>query len=118
VWHIPSTACTPRPRPSHPQLTHTATDSIGGAAAGAAHLPAGATDTLTAAAHGAFTDAIGVALLIGTGVMLAAAVLVKRYLPDLRSSTATPPGVGDEKAAPASPSAHKAPALEAQGSPN
>jgi hypothetical protein len=80
---------------------HTATDSIGGAAAVAAHLPAGAADTLTAAAHGAFTDAIGLALLIGTGVMLAAAVTVRRYLPDLRSSTATAPGVADEKATPA-----------------
>ncbi len=49
---------------------HTATDSVGGAAAVAAHLPAGAGDALTAAAHGAFTDAIGLALPIGTGVML------------------------------------------------
>ncbi len=55
----------------------------------AARLPAEAADTLTAAAHGAFTDAIGLALLIGTGVLVAAAMLVKRYLPDQRSSTAT-----------------------------
>ena len=66
---------------------HAATDSVGGAAAVAAHLPAGAADTLTAAAHGAFTDAIGVALLIGTVVMLAAALRVKRYVPDLRTAS-------------------------------
>src|SRR5262249_13955799 len=52
---------------------HTATDSVGGAAAVAAHLPASAADALIAAAHSAFTDAIGLALLIGTGVMLTAA---------------------------------------------
>jgi EmrB/QacA subfamily drug resistance transporter len=73
-----------------PGAAHTATDSIGGATAVAAHLPAGARDALTAAAHGAFTDAIGLALLIGTGVLLTAALLVKRYLPDLRTSTTQP----------------------------
>jgi EmrB/QacA subfamily drug resistance transporter len=72
-----------------PGAAHTATNSVGGAAGVAAHLPAGAADALTAAAHGAFTDSIGLALLVGSGVMLAAAVLVRRYLPDLRGSTAT-----------------------------
>jgi hypothetical protein len=38
-------------------------------------------DALTAAAHGAFTDAMGLALLIGSTVLIAAAVLVKRLLP-------------------------------------
>jgi len=95
---------------------HTATDSVGGAAAVAAHLPTGAGDALTAAAHGAFTDAIGLALLIGTAVMLAAAVLVRRYLPDLRTPTATAAGDAD-KAAPGSPATHATPALEAPGSP-
>ena len=95
---------------------HTATDSIGGAAAVAGHLPAGTSDALTAAAHGAFTDAIGLALLIGTGVLLTAALLVKRYLPDLRTATASAPGVV-EKAAPASTAPHAAPVLEGPGSP-
>jgi hypothetical protein len=31
--------------------------------------------------------------------MLAAALIVKRYLPDLRSATATPPHVADHEAA-------------------
>ena len=97
---------------------HTATDSIGGAAAVAAHLPTGAGDALTAAAHGAFTDAIGLALLIGTGVLLTAAVIVRRYLPDLRTSTATAPAVSDRKAAPARAAADTAPALEAQAREN
>src|SRR5262245_36353431 len=92
---------------------HTATDSVGGAAAVAAHLPAVAGDALTAAAHGAFTDAIGLALLIGTGVMLAAAVLVKRYLPDLRGTTTAAAGFADEQAATARAASRTVPALEA-----
>jgi DHA2 family multidrug resistance protein-like MFS transporter len=73
-----------------PSTADAATDSIGGAVGVAAHLPAGAGDALTVAASGAFTDALGVALLIGSGVLLAAAVLVKRYLPDTRSSATAP----------------------------
>src|SRR5262245_37914682 len=92
---------------------HTATDSIGGAVAVAAHLPAGAGDALTAAAHGAFTDAIGLALLIGTGVMLTAALLVKRYLPDLRGTTTAAAGFADEQAATARAASRTVPALEA-----
>jgi EmrB/QacA subfamily drug resistance transporter len=60
---------------------HTAGDSVGGATAVAAHLPAPVGDALTAAAHGAFTDAMGIALLIGSAVLIAAAVLVRRLLP-------------------------------------
>jgi EmrB/QacA subfamily drug resistance transporter len=63
----------------------TATDSIGGAAGLAAHLPAGAGDALMAAAGSAFTDAIGLAMLVGSGVALVGAVLVRRYLPDTRA---------------------------------
>jgi EmrB/QacA subfamily drug resistance transporter len=68
---------------------HTATDSVGGAAAVAAHLPPPAGDALAAASHLAFTDAIGLALLVGSAVMLVAAVLVKRYLPDVRAAATT-----------------------------
>jgi len=79
-----------------PQAAHAASDSIGGAVGVAGHLPAGASDALTAAASGAFTDALGLALLVGSAVVLAGAVLVKRYLPDTRSpadvrSTGTAP---------------------------
>jgi EmrB/QacA subfamily drug resistance transporter len=101
-----------------PGPAHTATDSIGGAAQVAAHLPAGAADTLTAAAHGAFTDAIGLALLIGTGVLLAAAVLVKRYLPDLRSQLATAPFVADHEAATPRPAVHPTQATRPLGAPD
>src|SRR5262249_36358063 len=97
---------------------HAAPDSIGGAAAVATHLPAGAGDALIAAAHGAFTDAMGQALLIGTGVMLIAAVIVKRFLPDLRSSTTAAPGVPAGEGAAERPGVHSAPALEAPGSPS
>jgi EmrB/QacA subfamily drug resistance transporter len=63
-----------------------ATNSIGGAVRVAANLPGGTGDALLAAAGGAFTDALGLALLIGSGVALAGAVLVKRYLPDMNDA--------------------------------
>jgi predicted MFS family arabinose efflux permease len=69
-----------------PEAAHAATDSIGGAVGVAAHLPAGTADALAVAAGGAFTDALGLALLVGSGVTLAGALLVKRYLPDKRRS--------------------------------
>jgi hypothetical protein len=49
--------------------------------------------------------------------MLAAALLVKRYLPDLRTAPAVAAGIA-AKAAPASPAAYATPALEAPGSPH
>jgi EmrB/QacA subfamily drug resistance transporter len=64
----------------------TASDSIGGAVGVAAQLPGGAGDALATAAGGAFTDAIGLAMLVGAGVALLGAVLVKRYLPDVREA--------------------------------
>jgi EmrB/QacA subfamily drug resistance transporter len=67
-----------------PEAAHAATDSIGGAVGVAAHLPAGTADALAVAAGGAFTDALGLALLVGSGVTLAGALLVRRYLPDMR----------------------------------
>jgi len=90
-----------------PGAAHTASDSIGGAAVVAAHLPPSAGEPLLTAAHAAFTDAIGLALLIGTGIMLAAAVLVRRYLPDLRAAT--------EGSAERTSGKRNAPALEASG---
>jgi hypothetical protein len=72
-----------------PEAAHAAGDSVGGAAAVAAQLPAGAGEALAAAAQGAFTDAMGLALLLGSAVALAGAVLVKRYLPDGRRSGAS-----------------------------
>jgi hypothetical protein len=45
--------------------------------------------------------------------MLAAAVLVKRYLPDLRGTTTTAAAFADEQAAAARPASHAAPTLEA-----
>jgi EmrB/QacA subfamily drug resistance transporter len=91
-----------------------AIDSIGGAAGVAAHLPAGAGDALAAAANGAFTDAIGLAMLVGSGIALAGAVLVKRYLPDARSS-GTAAGVAERPAATARPEAHVERVGEAPG---
>ena len=69
-----------------PEAAHAATDSIGGAAGVAAQLPAGAGDALMAAANGAFTDALGLALLVGSAVTLMGAALVRRYLRDDRDT--------------------------------
>jgi MFS transporter, DHA2 family, multidrug resistance protein len=85
-----------------PSAADAATDSIGGAVGVAAHLPAGGGDALTVAASAAFTDALGVALLIGSGVLLVAAVLVKRYLPDTRRSAEKPAARAVEPAGAAS----------------
>ena len=100
-----------------PGMAHTASDSVGGAAGVAAHLPAGAGDALAAAAGGAFTDAMGFALLVGSGVLLATAVLVKRYLPDLRSSAATAATIAGQAAGerPNAPAAHAPHAVEVPG---
>jgi len=73
-----------------PDAAGAATDSIGGAASVAAQLPARTGDALAAAGGAAFTDAIGLAMLVGAGVALAGAVLVKRHLPDARCETAPP----------------------------
>jgi EmrB/QacA subfamily drug resistance transporter len=69
-----------------PEHAHTAMDSIGGAAGVAAQLPAGAGDALMTAANGAFTDALGLALLVGSAVTLIGAALVRRYLRDDRDT--------------------------------
>jgi predicted MFS family arabinose efflux permease len=78
---------------------HVASDSVGGAAVVATHLPSAAGDALSAAAHGAFTDAIGLALLVGSGVLLAGAVLVKRYMPDPRRAATAQPVRAERQAA-------------------
>jgi DHA2 family multidrug resistance protein-like MFS transporter len=72
-----------------PRAAEAANDSVGGAAGVAAHLPAGASDALSTAAGAAFTDALGLALLVGSAVVLVGAVLVKRYLPDTRTPATT-----------------------------
>jgi hypothetical protein len=84
------TATTGRPH----EAAHAASDSIGGAAGVAAHLPAGAGDALAAGCGRRLHDALGLALLVGSGVALAGAVLVKRYLPDRRTQRADEPQPG------------------------
>jgi EmrB/QacA subfamily drug resistance transporter len=61
-------------------------ESIGAATAVAAELPARLGDTLTAAAGGAFTDALGIGLVVAAGLALASAAVVLRRLPDARGS--------------------------------
>jgi EmrB/QacA subfamily drug resistance transporter len=82
-----------------PEAAHAATDSVGGAAAVAAQLPAGAGNALAVAAQGAFTDAIGLALLVGSAVTLVGAVLVKRHMPDLRRSPVATAAEAERQAA-------------------
>jgi len=58
-----------------------ARDSVGAATHIAASLPGLAGDALVHAAGTAFVDAMGVALLIGAGIVAMGAVLVARFLP-------------------------------------
>jgi EmrB/QacA subfamily drug resistance transporter len=59
-----------------------AEDSVGAASAIAAQLPPEAGSGLLAAAGDAFTNAMGVSLLVAAGLAAGAAVLVARFLPD------------------------------------
>jgi DHA2 family multidrug resistance protein-like MFS transporter len=84
IGSVSSSVYSSKVEPATAGLSHgaasSATDSVGGAMGVAAHLSGGAGDALAAAAQSAFTDAIGLALLVGSGVALAGAALVKRYL--------------------------------------
>jgi MFS transporter, DHA2 family, multidrug resistance protein len=71
-----------------PEAAAAASDSIGGAAAVAAQLPEGAAQALDRAAGLAFTDAMGLAVLVGSLVLLAAAGIVARHMPGGRSRAA------------------------------
>jgi DHA2 family multidrug resistance protein-like MFS transporter len=57
-----------------------AQESVGAAAAIAAHLPPDAGASLTAVAAEAFSDAMGAGMLVGAALAAAAAVLVARRL--------------------------------------
>ncbi len=71
-----------------------AADSIGGATAVAAQLPPGAADALTGAAGAAFTDAMGIAVVIAAGVILAGATVAARRLPGRTATAPQPTHVG------------------------
>ncbi len=59
-------------------------ESVGAAAAVSGQLPRAAGDSLMSAAGTAFTDATGIAMLVGAGVVFTGAILVRRHLPDIR----------------------------------
>jgi EmrB/QacA subfamily drug resistance transporter len=61
-----------------------ASESVGGAAAVADTLPAAAGQALHHAAAGAYTDALGVGLVVAAVVLALGAVAVRLFLPDLR----------------------------------
>ncbi len=58
-----------------------ARDSIGAAVQLAASLPQEDALALTTAANSAFTDALGLAVLIGAGFSLVGALIVARFMP-------------------------------------
>jgi EmrB/QacA subfamily drug resistance transporter len=62
-----------------------ASDSVGGAVAVAAHLPAGAGDALTHASGVAFSDALGIGMIVAAAVVGLSALAVRRLLPDGRT---------------------------------
>jgi EmrB/QacA subfamily drug resistance transporter len=63
------------------QAAGPAGDSVGAALAVSAQLGGEAGNVLTAAAQGAFVDAMGIAALIAAGVALVGALLVRRFMP-------------------------------------
>ena len=63
------------------EVGEVARDSIGAAVQVAASLPQEDALALTAAAKSAFTDALGLALLIGAGVSLVGVLIVARFMP-------------------------------------
>jgi EmrB/QacA subfamily drug resistance transporter len=65
-----------------------ASESVGAAAAVSAEMPGSAGESLMSAAGAAFTDAIGIAMIVAAGVAFAGALLVMRYLPDVRQKPA------------------------------
>jgi EmrB/QacA subfamily drug resistance transporter len=68
-----------------------AQDSVGAAHAVAAHLPPDAASGLLAAAGGAFSDAMGVGLVVGAALVAVTAVLVVVLLPSPRMTAALEP---------------------------
>ena len=67
--------------PLPPEAAEAASDSVGAATRIAAMLPDPFASSLAAAAETAFTDALGVAVLVSAGVAVCGAVLVARFLP-------------------------------------
>lgn len=69
-----------------PAAAAAATDSVGAGMAVAARLPAELAQPLSSAAGSAFTDALGVALLVGAGALAVGALAVRRSMPDRRET--------------------------------
>ena len=64
-----------------PEAAEAASDSVGAATRIASMLPDALGAELAAAADVAFTDALGIAVLVSAGVAVAGAVLIARFLP-------------------------------------
>jgi EmrB/QacA subfamily drug resistance transporter len=80
-------------------LPHTASsiasESVGGAAAVAERLPAAAGQVLHHAAGVAYTDALGIGLVVASAVLALGAIAVRMFLPDSRRSQAPAPASVD-----------------------
>ena len=64
-----------------PEAAKAASDSVGAASRAASTLPAEAAAALADAANMAFTDALGIAVLVSAGAALAGSVLIARFMP-------------------------------------
>jgi disulfide bond formation protein DsbB len=83
------------------EMAEAAKDSVGAALQIAATLPADSGAALASAATGAFTDAFGLAMLIGAAVVFLGAVVVGKMMP---ASQDTPLSEPSEPTPPAPPS--------------
>ncbi|MCY3957535.1 MAG: DHA2 family efflux MFS transporter permease subunit [Chloroflexi bacterium] len=73
-----------------PEAAEAASDSVGAASRIASMLPDPVGAELAAAADVAFTDALGIAVLVSAGVAVAGSVLIARYLPARHLPSVTP----------------------------
>ena len=73
-----------------PQAADLAKDSIGAAAQIAALLPPEIAVPLAESSRAAFTDALGLAVLIGTGIAVVGAALVARFMPPTHLPVVSP----------------------------
>ena len=81
-----------------PEAAEAASDSVGAASRVASTLPAGVAGGLVEAARTAFTDALGVAVIVAAGVAIIGSVLIARFMPARHLPEGEPAESGSEAA--------------------
>ena len=82
-----------------PEAAEAASDSVGAASRVASTLPPEVAGGLLEAARAAFTDALGVAVIVAAGVAIIGSVLIARFMPARHLPEGEPAESGSEAAA-------------------